>query len=164
MNANVFVGFIILIGIVVNNSIILNDYTSLLRRTGNRKQRAIITAGLSRLRPILITAITTIVAMLPMAMGNSEYAGAIGAPFAITVIGGLSFSALLTLILIPTVCMGLENTLQWYKELSAKVWVLHGLLFMAGAGCIWFYGGGLLWQSVYGLLLLAGNPGVTYFM
>lgn len=99
-----------------------------------------------------------------MAMGNSEYAGAIGAPFAITVIGGLSFSALLTLILIPTVCMGLENTLQWYKELSAKVWVLHGLLFMAGAGCIWFYGGGLLWQSVYGVLLLAGIPGVTYFM
>lgn len=97
-------------------------------------------------------------------MGNSEYAGAIGAPFAITVIGGLSFSALLTLILIPTVCMGLENTLQWYKELSAKVWVLHGLLFMAGVGCIWFYGGGLLWQSVYGVLLLAGIPGVTYFM
>ena len=122
------------------------------------------TAGLSRIRPILITSITTIVAMLPMAMGNSEYAGAIGAPFAITVIGGLSFSALLTLILIPTVCMGLENTLQWYKELSAKVWVLHGLLFMAGAGCIWFYGGGLLWQSVYGVLLLAGIPGVTYFM
>lgn len=55
MNANVFVGFIILIGIVVNNSIILIDYTSLLRRNGNRKQRAIITAGLSRLRPILIT-------------------------------------------------------------------------------------------------------------
>ena len=64
MNANVFVGFIILIGIVVNNSIILIDYTSLLRRNGNRKQRAIITAGLSRLRPILITAITTIVAMI----------------------------------------------------------------------------------------------------
>ena len=60
--------------------------------------------------------------------------------------------------------MGLENTLQWYKELSAKVWVLHGLLFMAGAGCIWFYGGGLLWQSVYGVLLLAGIPGATYFM
>ena len=73
------------------------------------------TAGLSRIRPILITSITTIVAMFPMAMGNSEYAGAIGAPFAITVIGGLSFSALLTLILIPTVCMGLENTLQWYR-------------------------------------------------
>ena len=114
------IGFLILLGVVVNNGIILIDYANILRRRGYRRNRALMTAGLSRIRPILITSITTIVAMLPMAMGNSEYAGAIGAPFAITVIGGLSFSALLTLILIPTVCMGLENTLQWYKELSAK--------------------------------------------
>ena len=87
MNANVFVGFIILIGIVVNNSIILIDYTSLLRRNGNRKQRAIITAGLSRLRPILITAITTIVAMIPLAMGQGEYVSGLGSPIAITVMG-----------------------------------------------------------------------------
>lgn len=51
---------------------------------------------MSRIRPILITSITTIAAMLPLAMGDTEYAGAIGAPFAITVIGGLLFSALLT--------------------------------------------------------------------
>ncbi len=163
-NANVMIGFLILLGVVVNNGIILIDYANILRRRGYRRNRALMTAGLSRIRPILITSITTIVAMFPMAMGNSEYAGAIGAPFAITVIGGLSFSALLTLILIPTVCMGLENTLQWYRGLSSKVWVLHGLLFVAGAGCIWLYGGSLLWQSVYGVLLLAGIPGVTYFM
>lgn len=140
-NANVMIGFLILLGVVVNNGIILIDYANILRRRGYRRNRALMTAGLSRIRPILITSITTVVAMFPMAMGNSEYAGAIGAPFAITVIGGLSFSALLTLILIPTVCMGLENTLQWYRGLSLKVWVLHGLLFMAGAGCIWLYGG-----------------------
>lgn len=163
-NANVMIGFLILLGVVVNNGIILIDYANILRRRGYRRNRALMTAGLSRIRPILITSITTIVAMFPMAMGNSEYAGAIGAPFAITVIGGLSFSALLTLILIPTVCMGLENTLQWYRGLSLKVWVLHGLLFMAGVGCIWLYGGSLLWQSVYGVLLLAGIPGATYFM
>lgn len=163
-NANVMIGFLILLGVVVNNGIILIDYANILRWRGYRRNRALMTAGLSRIRPILITSITTIVAMFPMAMGNSEYAGAIGAPFAITVIGGLSFSALLTLILIPTVCMGLENTLQWYRGLSLKVWVLHGLLFMAGAGCIWLYGGSLLWQSVYGVLLLAGIPGATYFM
>ena len=163
-NANVMIGFLILLGVVVNNGIILIDYANILRRRGYRRNRALMTAGLSRIRPILITSITTIVAMFPMAMGNSEYAGAIGAPFAITVIGGLSFSALLTLILIPTVCMGLENTLQWYRGLSLKVWVLHGLLFMAGASCIWLYGGSLLWQSVYGVLLLAGIPGATYFM
>ena len=163
-NANVMIGFLILLGVVVNNGIILIDYANILRRRGYRRNRALMTAGLSRIRPILITSITTIVAMLPMAMGNSEYAGAIGAPFAITVIGGLSFSALLTLILIPTVCMGLENTLQWYKGLSPKVWLLHGLLFVAGAGCIHLYGGSLLWQSVYGVLLLAGIPGAAYFM
>ena len=163
-NANVMIGFLILLGVVVNNGIILIDYANILRRRGYRRNRALMTAGLSRIRPILITSITTIVAMLPMAMGNSEYAGAVGAPFAITVIGGLSFSALLTLILIPTVCMGLENTLQWYKGLSPKVWLLHGLLFVAGAGCIHLYGGSLLWQSVYGVLLLAGIPGTTYFM
>ncbi len=163
-NANVMIGFLILLGVVVNNGIILIDYANILRRCGYRRNRALMTAGLSRIRPILITSVTTIVAMLPMAMGNSEYAGAIGAPFAITVIGGLSFSALLTLILIPTVCMGLENTLQWYRNLSSKVWVLHGLLFVTGAGCIWLYGGSLLWQAVYVVVLLAGIPGVTYFM
>lgn len=163
-NANVMIGFLILLGVVVNNGIILIDYANILRRRGYRRNRALMTAGLSRIRPILITSITTIVAMFPMAMGHSEYAGAIGAPFAITVIGGLSFSALLTLILIPTVCMGLENTLQWYRRLSPEVWVLHGVLVGVGAGYIWFYGGSLLWQSVYGVLLLAGIPGVTYFM
>lgn len=163
-NANVMIGFLILLGVVVNNGIILIDYANILRRRGYRRNRALMTAGLSRIRPILITSITTIVAMFPMAMGNDEYAGAIGAPFAITVIGGLSFSALLTLILIPTVCMGLENTLQWYRGLSPKVWVLHALLLVAGMSCIYLYGGSLLWQSIYGVVLLAGIPGMTYFM
>jgi multidrug efflux pump subunit AcrB len=73
------------------------------------------TAGISRMRPILITAITTIIAMMPMAMGDTEYAGAIGAPFGITVIGGLAFSTLLTLVIIPTLYTGLENALRWYR-------------------------------------------------
>ncbi|MCA1761088.1 MAG: efflux RND transporter permease subunit, partial [Bacteroidales bacterium] len=83
-NANTLTGFLILLGVVVNNGIILIDYTNILRKQGFRKSRALMTAGLSRVRPILITAITTIVAMLPLAMGQSEYVGAIGAPFAIT--------------------------------------------------------------------------------
>lgn len=163
-NANVMIGFLILLGVVVNNGIILIDYANILRRQGYRRNRALMTAGLSRIRPILITSITTIVAMFPMAMGHSEYAGAIGAPFAITVIGGLSFSALLTLLLIPTVCMGLENTLAWYRGLSWKVWVVHGLLFAAGVGGIYFYVSSFLWQFVYLFILLAGLPGMTYFM
>lgn len=163
LNANTLTGFLILLGVVVNNGIILIDYSNILRKQGYRRNRALMTAGLSRIRPILITSITTIVAMLPLAMGDSEYAGAIGAPFAITVIGGLAFSALLTLILIPTVCMGLENTLQWYRGLSRKLWVLHLVLFLLGVAAIWGYVDGMLWQSIYLVLLLFGIPGVTYF-
>ena len=71
-----------------------------LRRRGYRKTRAILEAGLSRVRPILITAVTTCAAMIPLALGNAEYVEAIGPPFAITVIGGLSLSTLLTLVYI----------------------------------------------------------------
>lgn len=163
LNANTLTGFLILLGVVVNNGIILIDYSNILRKQGYRRNRALMTAGLSRIRPILITSITTIVAMFPLAMGDSEYAGAIGAPFAITVIGGLAFSALLTLILIPTVCMGLENTLEWYRSLSRKVWALHLVLFVLGVTCIWLYGNGMLWQSIYLVILIFGIPGVTYF-
>lgn len=163
LNANTLTGFLILLGVVVNNGIILIDYSNILRRQGYRRNRALMTAGLSRIRPILITSITTIVAMFPLAMGDAEYAGAIGAPFAITVIGGLAFSALLTLILIPTVCMGLENTLQWYRGLSPKIWILHLVLFLSGIACIWGYADSMLWQSIYLVLLVFGIPGVTYF-
>jgi multidrug efflux pump subunit AcrB/ABC-type multidrug transport system ATPase subunit len=163
MNANTLTGFLILLGVVVNNSILLIDYANILRTRGYGRNRALMTAGLSRVRPILITAITTIVAMLPLAMGDTEYAGAIGAPFAITVIGGLTFSALLTLILIPTACMALENTLQWYRTLSLKVKFLHLLLFASGLGCIYFYAEGLLWQSIYLVALVVVIPGATYF-
>lgn len=163
MNANTLTGFLILLGVVVNNGIILIDYANILRKRGYRRNRALVMAGLSRIRPILITSITTIVAMFPLAMGNSEYAGAIGAPFAITVIGGLSFSALLTLILIPTVCMGLENTLAWYRTLSPKIKVFHFILFVLGILCIWFYADGMLWQSIYLVVLITGIPGMTWF-
>lgn len=163
MNANTLTGFLILLGVVVNNGIILIDYANILRKRGYRRNRALMTAGMSRIRPILITSITTIAAMLPLAMGDTEYAGAIGAPFAITVIGGLFFSAMLTLILIPTVCMGLENVLQWYRSLSRKLWTIHLILFVSGVICIWLYTDGILWQSIYLVALIAGIPGMTYF-
>ncbi len=164
LNTNTLTGFLILLGVVVNNSIILIDYSNILRRQGYRRNRALITAGLSRVRPILITSITTIVAMFPLAMGKAEYAGAIGAPFAITVIGGLSFSALLTLILVPSACMGLENTLKWYRTLSRKMQIFHFVLFAAGVFCIYRYVETLLWQSIYLVGLVILIPGMTYFM
>ncbi|MDR2038504.1 MAG: efflux RND transporter permease subunit [Bacteroidales bacterium] len=163
LNANTLTGFIILLGVVVNNSIILIDYSNILRKQGYRRNRSLMMAGLSRIRPILITSITTIVAMFPMAMGNTEYAGAIGAPFAITVIGGLSFSALLTLILVPTACMGLENTLQWYRSLPRKTWIIHLVIFLVGVFCIYQYAEGLLWQIIYLVGMIILIPGMTYF-
>ena len=163
LNANTLMGFLILLGVVVNNGIILIDYSNILRKNGFRRERALMTAGLSRIRPILITAITTIIAMLPLAMGDTEYAGAIGAPFAITVIGGLAFSTLLTLIIIPTVNMGLENTLAWYRTLSMKTKITHLLLFMVGVAFVYLYADDLLYQVLYLTALVALIPGVTYF-
>lgn len=164
LNANTLMGFLILLGVVVNNGIILIDYTKLLRKRGFRRERALMTAGISRIRPILITAITTIIAMMPLAMGDNEYAGAIGAPFAITVIGGLAFSTLLTLVIIPTVYVGLENALQWYRTLPVKTKIIHLLLFVIGGVTIYFYSEGLLYQVLYITLLAVLIPGVTYFV
>ncbi|MDA3854540.1 MAG: efflux RND transporter permease subunit, partial [Bacteroidales bacterium] len=124
-NANVLTGFLILLGIVVNNSIILIDYASLLQKQGYNIRRSLLMAGQARLRPILITAITTIVAMVPMALGQAEYASMIGAPFAITIIGGLSVSTLLTLVFVPTFYFGLTNALNWIAQLPRLLKVLN---------------------------------------
>ena len=97
----VFLGLILLVGIVVNNAIVLVDYINTLRRRGVEKNEAIIEAGRARLRPILMTATTTIVGLLPMALGMGEGAE-IRAPMAITVIVGLTTATVLTLIVIPT--------------------------------------------------------------
>jgi multidrug efflux pump subunit AcrB len=97
----VFLGLIILVGIVVNNAIVLIDYINTLRGRGVEKREAIIEAGRARLRPIIMTALTTIVGLIPMALGIGEGAE-IRAPMAITVIVGLSAATLLTLVVIPT--------------------------------------------------------------
>ncbi len=164
MNANTMTGFLILLGVVVNNGIILIDYSNILRRKGYSRNRALITSGYSRLRPILITTATTVIAMLPMAMGDSDYAGAIGAPFAVTVIGGLSFSALLTLILIPTVYLSLENILKWYRSLSRSMHLLHLAIYVAGVLYVYFCVYGVFTQLLYIMALTVLIPGCTYFI
>ena len=164
MNANTMTGFLILLGVVVNNGIILIDYSNILRRKGYSRNRALITSGYSRLRPILITTTTTVIALLPMAMGNTDYAGAIGAPFAVTVIGGLSFSALLTLILIPTVYLSLENILKWYRSLSRPMHLLHLAIYIAGVLYIYNCVYGVFTQLLYVMALTALIPGCTYFI
>ena len=98
----VFIGLIMLAGIVVNNAIVLIDRINQLRASGQEKTAAIIEAAQSRLRPILMTTLTTSLGLLPMAMGLGEGAE-IRIPMAITVIYGLLFATLLTLFFIPVI-------------------------------------------------------------
>ncbi|MBN1351196.1 efflux RND transporter permease subunit [candidate division KSB1 bacterium] len=98
----VFIGLIMLVGIVVNNAIVLVDYINHLRKTGLSKYDAIIEGGKIRLRPILMTTMTTVLGLFPMALGLGE-GSEIRTPMAITVIAGLISSTVLTLVVIPTV-------------------------------------------------------------
>ncbi len=101
MNIMSLLGILMLIGIVVNNGIVLVDYTLLCRERGMNIYDAVVTAGKSRLRPILMTTLTTVLGMIPMAVGNgvgAEMWNSLG----MSVAWGLSFSTLITLILIPT--------------------------------------------------------------
>ncbi|MBU8920298.1 MAG: efflux RND transporter permease subunit [Bacteroidales bacterium] len=98
----VFIGLILLAGIVVNNAIVLIDLINKLREQGMEKLEAIKQGGRTRLRPILMTTLTTTLGLLPLAMGLGKGAE-VRAPMAITVIGGLTVSTALTLIVIPVV-------------------------------------------------------------
>ncbi|NIA28803.1 MAG: ATP-binding cassette domain-containing protein, partial [Actinobacteria bacterium] len=164
LNANTLIGFLILLGVVVNNGIIYIDYTRILRRRGYNRSRALIMAGQARIRPILITAITTIIAMFPLAMGKAEYVSKIGAPFAITVIGGLSLSTLFTLVFIPTVYSGLETALQWLRELNWKVKVIQSAAFIAGCFLIYENVDSIIWKFANLFVLILVIPGMTYFV
>ena len=96
-----FMGVIMMAGIVVSNGILLVDYTNRLRGRGLELQEAVILGGRTRLRPILMTTLCTILGLIPMAIGLGEGSES-NAPMAIAVIGGLSISTVLTLIFIPT--------------------------------------------------------------
>lgn len=97
-----FIGLIMLAGIVVSNAIVLVDYINTVRRRGVERNQAILEAGPVRLRPILMTALVTILAMLPLAIGLGE-GGESQAPMATVVIGGLLVSTVITLLLVPVV-------------------------------------------------------------
>lgn len=97
-----FIGVIMLAGIVVNNSIVLVDYINIIRRKGVDRYEAILEAGPSRLRPILMTTLTTILAMVPLGLALGEGAE-MQQPLAVTIIFGLTVSSIFTLLLIPVV-------------------------------------------------------------
>ena len=111
-----FIGVIMLVGIAVANAIVYVDYLKRLRERGMERDEAIAEAGRVRLRPILMTAFTTILAMLPMAIGLGEGAELI-APLATVVIGGLLASTLITLVLVPVVYSIFDD---WGQKISAR--------------------------------------------
>jgi HAE1 family hydrophobic/amphiphilic exporter-1 len=95
-------GMVMLVGIVVKNAIVLVDFINLMRDRGYELNEAIVLSGKSRLRPVLMTALTTILAMIPLAMSKGE-GSEIWAPMGISVLGGLVFSTLITMIIVPVV-------------------------------------------------------------
>ena len=101
-NMMAYIGMIMLAGIAVNDSIILVDKINQLRAEGIKKRDAIIQAGVQRLRPIVMTSLTTILALVPMTFGFGESAD-LRSPMAWAVVGGLITSTLLTLVVIPCV-------------------------------------------------------------
>jgi HAE1 family hydrophobic/amphiphilic exporter-1 len=101
-NMMAWIGMMVLIGIVVNNGIVLIDHINNLRRGGMSREKAVIEGCRERLRPIAMTAATTIVGMVPLAFGESSLAGMRYFPMARTIMGGLLASTVLTLIVLPT--------------------------------------------------------------
>ncbi len=112
LGAPALIGMLMLIGIVVTNAIVLLDLVRQYRQKGLDARSAVIEGGRRRLRPILMTAIATILALLPMASGLSQASGFIAAPLALTVIGGLATSTILTLLLVPTLYVLTEGRRQ----------------------------------------------------
>ncbi|MFF5207669.1 efflux RND transporter permease subunit [Streptosporangium sp. NPDC000396] len=110
MGVPALIGMLMLIGIVVTNAIVLIDLINQYREQGLGIVEAVIEGGRRRLRPILMTAVATIFALIPMALGLTGSGGFISRPLAIVVIGGLLSSTLLTLVLVPTLYVMLERT------------------------------------------------------
>jgi HAE1 family hydrophobic/amphiphilic exporter-1 len=115
INIMAIIGIIMLVGIAVNNSIILVDRINQLMRDGLDRKMAIIQAGQQRIRPIIMTSLTTILALLPLTIGFGESAS-LRSPMALAVIGGLVTSTLLTLVVIPCVF----DVLDRFKEIFVK--------------------------------------------
>lgn len=112
------IGFVMLAGIIVNNGIVLVDYINQLRAEGTEKKEAIIQAGKSRLRPIVMTALTTILGLSTMALGMGMGADMVQ-PMAIVTIGGLLYGTLLTLYVVPCIYDILNRKNYKKEELEA---------------------------------------------
>jgi HAE1 family hydrophobic/amphiphilic exporter-1 len=112
------IGILILIGIVVNNGIVLLHHVHQLRERGMERTQALITGGRDRLRPIVMTTATTVLGLLPLAIGGANVGDVMYYPLARTVIGGLVVSTVLTLVLVPCLYTLLEDT----AKLTGRLW------------------------------------------
>jgi HAE1 family hydrophobic/amphiphilic exporter-1 len=113
------IGLILLMGLVTKNAILLVDYTKVLRSRGMERKEAIITAGRTRLRPIMMTTLAMIFGMLPLALALG--AGAeMRAPMARAVVGGLITSTFLTLLVVPVVYSLLNDFSEWFRKKREK--------------------------------------------
>ena len=113
------IGIMILIGVVVNNGIVLVDHVNNLRGSGIPRKDAILAAGKDRLRPILMTVATTIVGLTPLALGTTQIGGD-GPPYypmARAIIGGLAFSTVVSLLVVPALYIYFDNLAAWGRKL-----------------------------------------------
>ena len=117
LNMVSFMGMVMLMGIVVNNAIVLVDYTNIMRRRGLDIREALMTAGRRRLRPVLMTACTTMFGMLPLAVSRSEGAE-MWNPLGVAMIGGLLVATAVTLVLVPTIYSMLEGRRHGRQEVA----------------------------------------------
>jgi HAE1 family hydrophobic/amphiphilic exporter-1 len=112
------IGILILMGIVVNNGIVLLDHVNQLRKAGMSREESILQGGRDRLRAILMTAATTVLGLLPLAIGASTVGGLFYFPLARTVMGGLLSSTFLTLLILPYIDTRIEAVAGWFR----RVW------------------------------------------
>jgi HAE1 family hydrophobic/amphiphilic exporter-1 len=116
LSVTAMMGLLMLIGIVVTNAIVLVDRIIHKEREGLPIREAILEAGATRLRPILMTALATVGALLPLAIGAEGGAGFISKSMAVTVIGGLTSSTLLTLVIVPIVYESLSKLFRKHRN------------------------------------------------
>jgi HAE1 family hydrophobic/amphiphilic exporter-1 len=115
------IGFIILIGVVVNNSIVLIDLVNRLRKEGYARFDALMEAGYKRFRPILMTAFTTIGGLIPMAVGNAKMIGMSYSPMGRTIIGGLIFSTFVSLVAVPWAYTIFDDMRNYFKRIVSGI-------------------------------------------
>lgn len=114
------IGLVVLIGVVVNNAIVLIDLINQYRNSGMQREEAILVAGMHRIRPILMTALTTIFGLFPMAVGKTGLIGIPYAPMGITLIGGLISSTFLTLFAVPLFYTYFDDLRQFFPKMLKR--------------------------------------------